>query len=217
MLLHLAVESIGETTPPATVLDGARYIVGVSAVDAWFGHDNQLAMWIGNPGYWIFRDAYFAYNKSDDTIYIFSAGWLQYATQPSKPGEINTASNLGSGIGLYKQKMGVDLQFKSIVAGENITLDNLTNTNEIVISSAGASSIEIESHSSSLTSDVQLATLNTWYDGPSVTLGPGTWLINGTITVARSATNNFWGRISDGTNHYASTQTVSITSTTWVS
>lgn len=82
MLLHLAVESVGDTTPPATVLDGARYIVGVSATGAWSGHDNQLAMWVANPGYWTFRDAYFAYNKGDDIFYIYTTSWIQLATQP---------------------------------------------------------------------------------------------------------------------------------------
>lgn len=37
-------------------------------------------------------------------------------------GEANTASNLGSGVGLFAQKDGVDLEFKGLVAGTNITL-----------------------------------------------------------------------------------------------
>jgi hypothetical protein len=37
-------------------------------------------------------------------------------------GEVNTASNLGAGVGLYSQKIGVDLQFKSIIAGEGVQI-----------------------------------------------------------------------------------------------
>lgn len=135
MLLHLAVESIGDTTPPATVIDGARYIVGVGATGAWSGYDNKLAMWIDNPGYWEFRDAYFAYNKSDDTIYIFSTSWAAYATTPSASGESNTASNVGAGIGLFYQKSGVDLEFLSLTAGDNISL-SLTTGSDVEISAA---------------------------------------------------------------------------------
>jgi hypothetical protein len=39
-----------------------------------------------------------------------------------------TASNLGSGAGVFKEKAGVDLQFKSLVAGTKMFIDELTNT-----------------------------------------------------------------------------------------
>jgi hypothetical protein len=39
-------------------------------------------------------------------------------------GEANTASNAGGAFGLFKQKSGVDLQFKTLIAGEGITIDS---------------------------------------------------------------------------------------------
>lgn len=52
--------------------------------------------------------------------------------------ENNTASNVGtgvgtSGIGIFKEKLGVDLKFKSLVAGSNISLT--PSTNQITIAS----------------------------------------------------------------------------------
>lgn len=48
-------------------------------------------------------------------------------------GEANTASNVGSGAGVFKQKVGVDLQYKSLNAGVNTEIS--FNSNNIIIKS----------------------------------------------------------------------------------
>jgi hypothetical protein len=52
-------------------------------------------------------------------------------------GEANTASNVGVGFGVFKQKTGVDLEFRSLSGGTNVTI---TTGDTIVISSTGGSS-----------------------------------------------------------------------------
>lgn len=52
-------------------------------------------------------------------------------------GEANTASNIGAGQGLYVGKTGVDLRFKTLVAGTNVTLTPATDTVTIAATGGG--------------------------------------------------------------------------------
>lgn len=87
-----------------------------------------------------------------------TAGGLAWATPPgSSGGEANTASNVGvGGVGIYKQKTGVNLEFKNINAGSNkITVTNDAGSNEIDIDVVGANLTGIpESAVTNLTSDL---------------------------------------------------------------
>jgi len=56
----------------------------------------------------------------------------------SGSGEVNTASNVGSGTGLWKDKSGVDLRFKSLLAG-SAKLSITGGTNEVALDVVEAS------------------------------------------------------------------------------
>lgn len=56
-------------------------------------------------------------------------------------GEVNTASNVGSGVGVYKEKVGADLSFKSLIAGDGIAITSGTNTITIENTGGGGGAI----------------------------------------------------------------------------
>lgn len=56
----------------------------------------------------------------------------------SSGGEINTASNIGIGQGIFRQKTGVNFEFRSIIAGSNITVVPTPQLDALVISAPGA-------------------------------------------------------------------------------
>jgi len=47
-------------------------------------------------------------------------------------GEVNTASNVGTGVGVFKQKTGVNLEFKSLLAGST-KLSTVSNANDVTL------------------------------------------------------------------------------------
>lgn len=79
-----------------------------------------------------------------------------YVDSVTSTGESNTASNVGvGGVGVFKQKSGVDLQFKNINAGSNkVTITNDTTNTEIDIDVDQTQLTIAESQVTNLTSDL---------------------------------------------------------------
>ncbi len=72
-----------------------------------------------------------------DVYYVIASGFYRRglerweptsAAAPLAGGEANTASNVGGGAGIFKSKSGIDLMFKSLVAGSGIKLTGGANT-----------------------------------------------------------------------------------------
>ena len=66
--------------------------------------------------------------------------WAQVGNLPGSGGEINTASNVGTGDGVWKDKDSLDLRFKSLKAGANVTLTPSADEIEIASSGSGGTS-----------------------------------------------------------------------------
>jgi hypothetical protein len=85
-----------------------------------------------NWGYWIYIAGDTATRDAD---FVTANSKIGEVGTGGGGGEVNTASNVGAGEGVFKQKTGVDLEFKSLIAGANITIVN--NANDLTLSSTG--------------------------------------------------------------------------------
>lgn len=68
----------------------------------------------------------------------------------SGSGESNTASNVGTGEGVFQNKVGVDLRFRSILAGEGMQV--ISGTNEITVEFTGSGRMDYGTSSTDPTS-----------------------------------------------------------------
>lgn len=76
------------------------------------------------------------------------------------------------------------------------------------VDSVLANLVAVSASQAAVSADVALTTSATWYTGPSISLSAGTYFVIAVLQHWRTTTTaeNIFGRISDGTNHYASGQ-----------
>ena len=98
---------------------------------AFIGHDNEVAVSDGTS-VWTYItpvEGDSVWIDDENTRYSFDADGVTWAKAAA--GETNTASNLGTGIGVFSSKVSVDLQFNSIKNG--VAIATTLSTNDIVI------------------------------------------------------------------------------------
>ena len=74
-------------------------------------------------------------------------------------GQNNTISNVGTGIGLYKEKIGVDLKLRTLKSGDGITIA-LSNPNEITVTNDRFSFDNIDADSGSIAASDTVTSLS---------------------------------------------------------
>jgi hypothetical protein len=98
-----------------------------------------------------------------------------------RQGQNNTASNLGAGLGIFKEKLGVDLRFKSLKEGDGISISS--SSGELTISSTVSPEITFNADTGTTTTqEISIAggnNITTTLVGNILTIdSPSTSLIN---------------------------------------
>jgi hypothetical protein len=100
-------------------------------------------------------------------------------------GEINDGLNVGAGAGLFKAKVGLDLEFKSLIGGTNVTITN--NTSDLTIDASGGGEVNTSSNVGT-GEDVFKQKTGVDFEFKTLTAGTGVTLTAGTndVTIAAS-------------------------------
>ena len=125
---------------------------------------------------------------------------------------IGLSYNVDATTGVYDQQIWMLPNGNVGIGTQNATQKLEVNGNLKVNGSITATNgINLSSAVIALTTDVPMPTSNTWVNGPSATLSAGTWLVQAHVTFVRAGTGatTWFARISNGSLHYASTQTYS--------
>lgn len=132
-ILNTGVIDKDLSTPPGSPSTGDVYIVGATATGDWASHEDEIAYFDQIWRFIVPNEGLMLWVSDEDSIYVYDGSSWAIATSGS--GESNTASNLGAGTGVFASKSGVDLRFKSLVAGSNISLSS--DANSVTISATG--------------------------------------------------------------------------------
>ena len=193
-----AAGSVGKWPLPIRYLvnETADKVAGVDVAgnNKYYGTDGT-----GTPGFWdvpspALDDITDVSASSPTDAYVLT--WVsannQWEPQPAPGaggGEANTASNQGAGEGLFIQKTGVDLEFKSLVAGSNVSVtsdadevfiavEELTEYNETTATATSGTILRADGGIQGYTMTANTSFTFDLTDGQSLTLhlnGGDTW------------------------------------------
>lgn len=118
----------------------------------------------------------------DDLRTAFSKINANFDELDLQGGQANTIHNVGTGKGLYKEKIGVDLKLKTLLAGPGISITE--STNELTINNTANKFVTFNANTGTLTASSTTQAVNI-----VGTSGIVTSISGNTLTIAGTTTN----------------------------
>ena len=127
-------------------------------------------------------------------------------------GQNNTVANIGTGVGIYKEKTGVEFKLKSLIAGQGI--DIVPDDNEILIVSAHNAFVTVNADTGNITANGEQSINIVGGTGVNTAISGNTLIINGsTYTIESDTTPVLGGNLN--VNNYNIFNANTITSNTF--
>lgn len=104
------VQTLGDTAPPGSPVNGHCYIIGTSATGAWAGKDEYLTVYRDGWQFYAPKEGAHVSNLDDGKLYVYMAGaWAEYTIPASATvkqaqvmlSDMTTALTTGTGKALW--------------------------------------------------------------------------------------------------------------------
>ena len=131
----------------------------------------------------------------DDLRTAFSKINANFDELDLQGGQANTISNIGTGIGLYKEKIGVDLRLKTLKSGSGINITSAAN--EVTITNSLNVFVTFNANTGSITASSNSQALNVYgANGITTTITGNTLTITGATDQVVNDTSPELGEVS---------------------
>lgn len=161
-LSQLTLQSVTETTPPATPVEGTAYVVATGGVNAWAGSDGQLAIVLG--GGWVFVAPVVgmrAYIADQARFALWTGSEWSDIGLPTSP----------SGAGMVVRSIEID---HSVGAGATSTTAAFIPSGALVFAVTGRVTADITGGAASFELGVAGVSANRY--GSGIGIAAGSWL-----------------------------------------
>lgn len=103
------VQTVGDTAPPGSPVNGHCYIIGASATGAWAGKDKYLTVYRDGWQFYAPKEGVRITNLDDGKIWTYSAGdWSEYSIPVSADAASTSYDNSTSGLAATDVQAAID-------------------------------------------------------------------------------------------------------------